>query len=143
MPSGYVRAMVQFAYIWGWPLINMVNRRAAITQAPHPGLLGGFVPAAPRGPVLRFCTIHLQKRITNAAKAAAWAIPSVSSESRVGCPTWFMSCSNPVDPMIAQSSSNQFSGAGSNWHARNIAALEKPCLLPTRANLARNPSNRN
>jgi hypothetical protein len=27
----------------------MVNRRAAITQAPHPGLLGGFVPAAPRG----------------------------------------------------------------------------------------------
>jgi hypothetical protein len=49
MPPGYVKAIAQFAYIWGWPLINMVNRRAAITQAPHPGLLGGFVPAAPRG----------------------------------------------------------------------------------------------
>jgi hypothetical protein len=49
MPEGYARALAQFAYIWGWPLINMVNRRAAITQAPHPGLLGGFVPAAPRG----------------------------------------------------------------------------------------------
>jgi hypothetical protein len=49
MPPGYVRAMAQFAYIWGWPLINMVNRRTAITQAPHPGLLGGFVPVAPRG----------------------------------------------------------------------------------------------
>lgn len=49
MPPGYIKAVAQFAYIWGWPLINMVNRRAAITQAPHPGLLGGFVPAAPRG----------------------------------------------------------------------------------------------
>lgn len=49
MPPGYIKAMAQFAYIWGWPLINMVNRRAAITKAPHPGILGGFVPAAPRG----------------------------------------------------------------------------------------------
>jgi hypothetical protein len=49
MPEGYIRAMAQFAYAWGWPLINMTNRRAAITQAPTPGLLGGFVPVAPRG----------------------------------------------------------------------------------------------
>jgi len=49
MPPGYIKAVAQFAYIWGWPLINMVNRRAAITKAPHPGLLGGFVPVAPRG----------------------------------------------------------------------------------------------
>src|SRR5689334_16322495 len=43
MPAGYIKAVAQFAYIWGWPLINMVNRRAAITRAPHPGILGGFV----------------------------------------------------------------------------------------------------
>lgn len=49
MPPGYIRTVAQFAYVWGWPLINMVNRRAAITKAPHPGRLGGFVPAAPRG----------------------------------------------------------------------------------------------
>jgi hypothetical protein len=49
MPEGYVRAMAQFAYLWGWPLVNMANRRAGITQAPAPGLLGGFVPVAPRG----------------------------------------------------------------------------------------------
>ncbi|HEY6517770.1 MAG TPA: DUF1254 domain-containing protein [Roseiarcus sp.] len=36
MPEGYVRAMAQLAYIWGWPLVNMVNRRAAITQPPCP-----------------------------------------------------------------------------------------------------------
>ena len=48
MPEGYVRAMAQLAYIWGWPLVNMVNRRAAIAS-PVPGLVGGFVPVAPRG----------------------------------------------------------------------------------------------
>jgi|GEM_PF-931997 len=49
MPEGYVRALAQFAYVWGWPLVNMVNRRASIIQAPVPGLIGGIVPVAPRG----------------------------------------------------------------------------------------------
>ncbi|HEY6521824.1 MAG TPA: DUF1254 domain-containing protein [Roseiarcus sp.] len=49
MPEGYVRAMAQFAYLWGWPLVNMTNRRALITQAPVMGLNGGIVPVAPRG----------------------------------------------------------------------------------------------
>jgi hypothetical protein len=49
MPEGYVRAMAQFAYLWGWPLVNMANRRVAVTRAPVPGLLGGIVPIAPRG----------------------------------------------------------------------------------------------
>jgi hypothetical protein len=49
MPAGYVRMMAQMAYAWGWPLVNMSNRRAAITQAPAPGLQGGVVPVAPRG----------------------------------------------------------------------------------------------
>jgi hypothetical protein len=49
MPETYVRALAQFAYVWGWPLVNMVNRRALIIQAPVPGLNGGIVPVAPRG----------------------------------------------------------------------------------------------
>ena len=49
MPEGYVRAMAQFAYLWGWPLVNMVNRRALFSEAPELGLLGGIVPVAPRG----------------------------------------------------------------------------------------------
>ena len=49
LPHGYARALAQFAYAWGWPLINMANRRAAVTQAPRPGLLGGVLPVAPRG----------------------------------------------------------------------------------------------
>ncbi|MGD9511745.1 MAG: DUF1254 domain-containing protein, partial [Geminicoccaceae bacterium] len=47
--AGYVRAIARTAYVWGWPMVNMLNRRARITQAPHPGLLGGVLPAAPRG----------------------------------------------------------------------------------------------
>jgi hypothetical protein len=49
LPQGYARMLAQFAYAWGWPLINMANRRAAVTQAPRPGLLGGILPVAPRG----------------------------------------------------------------------------------------------
>ena len=49
MPQGYARTLAQFAYAWGWPLVNMANRRDSITQAPKPGLLEGVVPVAPRG----------------------------------------------------------------------------------------------
>jgi hypothetical protein len=60
MPETYVRALAQFAYIWGWPLVNMVNRRALIVQAPVPGLNGGIVPVAPRGRIK--ISFHLPRR---------------------------------------------------------------------------------
>ena len=47
----YAKAIGRVAYIWGWPLVNQMNRRAAITQAPQPGLLNGVLPAAPRGQI--------------------------------------------------------------------------------------------
>jgi hypothetical protein len=49
--DSYVRTVARSAYVWGWPMVNMLNRRARITQAPHPGLLGGVLPAAPRGQI--------------------------------------------------------------------------------------------
>ena len=45
----YVRAVARFAYLWGWPLVNMHNRRVAMSQVPRPGLSGGVVPVAPLG----------------------------------------------------------------------------------------------
>jgi hypothetical protein len=51
MPPGYIGAVAQMAYLWGWPMVNMHNRRAAITRAPEPGRLNGVLPAAPRGQV--------------------------------------------------------------------------------------------
>src|SRR5262245_48550126 len=47
----YIESVARSAYIWGWPLVNMQNRHDRITQAPHPGLLGGVLPAAPRGQI--------------------------------------------------------------------------------------------
>lgn len=32
-------------------MVNMINRREPISQAPHPGLLGGVPPAAPLGQI--------------------------------------------------------------------------------------------
>ena len=49
MHPEYAKALARTAYVWGWPMVNMVNRRAAITQAPQPGRLNGVLPAAPRG----------------------------------------------------------------------------------------------
>jgi hypothetical protein len=47
----YVKAIARSAYLWGWPMVNMLNRRVRITQAPEPGLLGGVLPVAPRGQI--------------------------------------------------------------------------------------------
>jgi len=49
--TAYVKAIARAAYIWGWPMVNMMNRRAAITKAPQPGHLNGVLPAAPRGQI--------------------------------------------------------------------------------------------
>ena len=51
MHPGYAQVIARMAYVWGWPMVNMINRFNAITQAPHPGLLNGVLPAAPRGQV--------------------------------------------------------------------------------------------
>jgi len=51
MHPGYAQAIAQMAYLWGWPMVNMINRRNRITQAPRPGLMGGILPVAPRGQI--------------------------------------------------------------------------------------------
>ena len=49
MTPGYAATIGQMAYVWGWPLVNMVNRSSSITEAPQPALLNGVVPVAPQG----------------------------------------------------------------------------------------------
>ncbi|MGW2161962.1 DUF1254 domain-containing protein [Nonomuraea sp. NPDC001699] len=39
------------AYLWGWPLVNLRNRRVLMEQLPGPGLLAGIVPAGPPGTI--------------------------------------------------------------------------------------------
>ena len=55
MHKEYVKTIGRMAYVWGWPLVNIFNRRATITQAPAPGRLGGVVPVAPQG---RLCMLN-------------------------------------------------------------------------------------
>ena len=43
MHKEYVKTIGKMAYVWGWPLVNIFNRRAYITQAPAPGRLGGVM----------------------------------------------------------------------------------------------------
>jgi hypothetical protein len=49
MPNSYVQLVGRMAYVWGYPMVNAHNRRAAFAGAPEPGLMGGAVPVAPIG----------------------------------------------------------------------------------------------
>jgi len=49
MTKAYVQAVARVAYVWGWPLVNSHNRRAAFAKAPEPGRNGGVLPVAPTG----------------------------------------------------------------------------------------------
>jgi hypothetical protein len=51
MQPEYAKVIGRLAYVWGWPMVNQMNRRAAITQAPEPGRLNGVLPVAPRGQI--------------------------------------------------------------------------------------------
>jgi hypothetical protein len=46
MTKAYVQTVGRMAYMWGWPLVNSVNRSKAFAKAPEPGLQGGVVPIA-------------------------------------------------------------------------------------------------
>jgi len=49
MTEDYVRSAGRLAYLWGWPLVNMHNRLAAMEKVPEPGLMGGVAPVSSPG----------------------------------------------------------------------------------------------
>lgn len=51
MHPDYAASLARFAYMWAYPMVNMVNRRDRLSAAPEPGRLGGVLPAAPTGQV--------------------------------------------------------------------------------------------
>ncbi|KAB8193658.1 DUF1214 domain-containing protein [Nonomuraea phyllanthi] len=51
MTQRYAATVGHAAYLWGWPLVNMHNRRVSMEQLPGPGLLAGIVPAGPPGTI--------------------------------------------------------------------------------------------
>lgn len=51
LDPSYVAALSQLAYVWGYPMVNMQNRRARLSAAPEPGRLGGVLPASPTGQI--------------------------------------------------------------------------------------------
>src|SRR5271156_5159991 len=47
LTEDYVRRVGALAYLWGWPMVNMHNRKLILEKLPEPGLMGGIVPVAP------------------------------------------------------------------------------------------------
>jgi hypothetical protein len=49
MTPEYVAAVGRIAYLWGWPLVNNLNRSLAMKDLPGPGRIGDVVPVSPPG----------------------------------------------------------------------------------------------
>lgn len=49
MTKDYVAMVGRLAYVWGWPLVNNLNRSLAMANLPEPGRMGGIVPVSPPG----------------------------------------------------------------------------------------------
>lgn len=51
MTKEYVQTVGRTAYLWGWPIVNHLNRAAGVANLPEPGRIGGVLPASPPGHV--------------------------------------------------------------------------------------------
>ncbi len=47
MNEEYVETIGEYAYLWGWPMMNIHNRNMAFAKLPAAGYMGGIVPVAP------------------------------------------------------------------------------------------------
>lgn len=47
MTKEYVATVARLAYVWGWPLVNNLNRALAVKDLSEPGRIGGVIPASP------------------------------------------------------------------------------------------------
>jgi hypothetical protein len=49
LPPAYIESVARMAYLWGWPLVNNLNRALGMKDVPEPGRIGGVAPVAPPG----------------------------------------------------------------------------------------------
>jgi hypothetical protein len=49
MTPDYIATVGRFAYIWGWPLVDHLNRSLAAKSQPGPGRMGDVAPVSPPG----------------------------------------------------------------------------------------------
>ena len=45
--EGYLGQIARYIYAWGWPMVNIHNRKIVMGKVPEPGYMGGIVPMAP------------------------------------------------------------------------------------------------
>ena len=51
MTKSYVQMVGRMAYLWGWPLVYVLNQRTALTKVPETVLLAGVMPISPMNQV--------------------------------------------------------------------------------------------
>ena len=62
LSEDYVRRVGGIAYLWGWPMVNMHNRKIILEKLPEPGLMGGIVPVAPINQLSHVARLYRSRR---------------------------------------------------------------------------------
>src|SRR5208283_2977486 len=128
------------AYLWGWPLGNNSNRRAAFAKVPEPGRLGGVLPAAPTGYVgmlydyidssERFVTCPNQDTVYGAGFMALDKQPVVVQVPDFGERFYTYQIVDHRTDSFASASNTAPSPACTCWLGRTGKAKYRPELLP-------------
>ena len=51
MHPEYAASIARTAFVWAYPMVNMINRRTTLSQVPEPGMAFGTLPAGPTNTV--------------------------------------------------------------------------------------------
>ena len=61
LTEDYVRRVGAMAYLWGWPMVNIHNRKTTFEKLPGPRMMGGIVPGRSCEPDRDVARLHCSR----------------------------------------------------------------------------------
>ena len=147
MPNAYVETVGRMAYVWGWPLVNNLNRAEAMKDLPEPGRIGGILPVSPPGQVSmltdyiqeeeRFATCPNQDTVYGAGYQRLDAKPVILQVPDFGDRFWtYQICDARTDAICNMGKQNGtkpgfYLLVGPSWKGQKPAGVTEVYRSPT------------
>src|SRR5215831_16521012 len=147
MTPAYIATIGRMAYIWGWPIVNHLNRAAAVANLPEPGRIGGVIPASPPGYISmlsdyieekeRFVTCPNQDTVYGAGYQTVDTIPVIVQVPDFGDRFWtYQICDARTDAFCAMGKQHGtkpgfYLLVGLNWKGKKPAGVTAVYRSPT------------
>ncbi|MFH1037308.1 MAG: DUF1254 domain-containing protein [PVC group bacterium] len=143
----YAYTIGKLAYIWGWPVVNVHNRRASLKMVLEPGLNGGVIPVAP---VNYFCMLTdylkpLQRSIVTPNQDTVYGVcftdlsiePVLIQVPDFGNRYWVLQCMDAYTDVFSSPGTVHKSGSGiymlvgPNWEDTTPEGVIEVIRAPT------------